>query len=71
MSNSAWSDMEKGCSILKLHDKCPNLKCNCQKIITFTPNQYMLEEGSIKNKLKTYLKVLRKLGRNFQNRLQI
>ena len=44
-------------NILRLHDKCPNPKCNCQKIITFTPNQYMLEGGSIKSKLQ---KIFRK-----------
>ena len=27
-------------------------KCNCQKIITFTPKQFVLEGGSIKNKLQ-------------------
>ena len=50
MSSAAWSDLNKECTILKLHDKCPNPKCNCQKIITFTPKQYMLEGGSIKSK---------------------
>ena len=54
MSSSACSDLNKDCNILKLHDKCPNPKCNCQKIITFTPNLYMLEGGSIKSKLKKF-----------------
>ena len=52
MSDLAWSDLNKDCSILKLHDKCPNPKCNCQMVITFTPHQYMLEGGSIKSKLQ-------------------
>ena len=52
MSNQAWTDLNKDCNILKLHDKCPNPKCNCQKIITFTSHQYMLEGGSIKSKLQ-------------------
>ena len=52
MSNSAWTDLNSQGNILKLHDKCPNSKCNCQKIITFTPHQYMLEGGSIKSKLQ-------------------
>ena len=39
MSNSAWTDLNSQCNILKLHNKCPNPKCNCQKIITFTPHQ--------------------------------
>ena len=52
MSNSAWTDLNSQGNILKLHDKCPNPKCGCQKIITFTPKQYMLEGGSIKSKLQ-------------------
>ena len=51
MSNSAWCDLNSKGIILKLHDKCQNPKCNCQKIITFTPHQYMLDGGSIKIKL--------------------
>ena len=52
MSNSAWTDLNSKGNILKLHDKCPNPKCGCQKIITFTPHQYLLEGGSIKSKLQ-------------------
>ena len=52
MSNSAWTDINSKGNILKLHDKCPNPKCGCQKVITFTPNQYMLEGRSIKSKLQ-------------------
>ena len=52
MSNSAWCDLNKNCAVLKLHDMCHNPKCICQKQITFTPNQFQLEGGSIKNKLK-------------------
>ena len=55
MSNSAWCDLNSKGNILKLHDKCSNLKCNCQKIITFTANQYMLEGVSIKSKLQKIL----------------
>ena len=56
MSNQAWTDINSQGNILKLHDKCPNPKCNCQKIITFTPHQYMLEGGSIKSKLQKIFK---------------
>ena len=56
MSSSAWCDLNSNGNILKLHDKCPNPKCNCQKINTFTPNQNMLEGGSIKRKLKSVFK---------------
>ena len=31
MSNSAWTDLNSKGNILKLHDKCPNPKCGCQK----------------------------------------
>ena len=33
-----------------------NPECGCQKIITFTPHQYMLEGGSIKSKIQKILK---------------
>ena len=56
MSNLAWTDLNSKGNILKLHDKCPNPKCNVQKIITFTPHQYMLEGGSIKSKLQNFFK---------------
>ena len=60
MSNSAWTDLNTQGNILKLHDKCPNPKCGCQKIITFTPHQYMLEGGSIKSKLQKIFKGTKK-----------
>ena len=47
-SNSAWTDSISKGKIFKLHDKCPNPKGGCRKIITFTPHQSMLEGGSIK-----------------------
>ena len=52
MSNCAWCDLNKNCTVLKLHAMCHNPKCKCQKMITFTPNQFQLEGGSIKSKLK-------------------
>ena len=52
MSNSAWCDLNNKVDIFKLHDKCPNPKCNSQKIITFTPHQYLLEGGLIKCELQ-------------------
>ena len=56
MSNSAWTDLNSQGDILKLLDKCPNPKRGCQKIITFTSHQYMLEGGSIKSKLQKIFK---------------
>ena len=52
MSNSAWTDLNSKGNKMKLHDKCPNLECGCQKVITSTPHQYMLEGGSTKSKLQ-------------------
>ena len=65
MSNSAWCDLNKNCTVLKLHDMCHNPKCKCQKMITFTPNQYMLEGGSIKSKLRKVFKGTQTAWNNF------
>ena len=56
MSNSAWCDFNKDCTVLKLHDMYHSPKCNCQKQITFTPKQFQLEGGSIKSKLQKKVK---------------
>ena len=55
MSSSAWCDLNKNCTVLKLHDMCHNPKCKCQKQITFTPKRFQLEGGSIKTKLQKIL----------------
>ena len=52
MSNSAWLDLNKICTVLKLHDMCYNPKRKCQKKITFGPNQFQLEGSGIKNTMK-------------------
>ena len=56
MSNSAWCDLNKNCTVLNLHDMCHNLKCKSQKQNTFTPKQFQLEGGSIKSKLQKIFK---------------
>ena len=56
MSNSAWCDLNKICTVLKLHDMCHNPKCKCQKQITFTPNQFQLEGAGFKSKLEKIFK---------------
>ena len=56
MSNSAWCDLNKNCTVLKLHDMCHNPKCKCQKQITFSPNQFQLQGAGFKNKLKSIFK---------------
>ena len=63
MSNSAWTDLNSKGNTLKLHDKC--LKCGCQKIITFTPHQYMLEGGSIKSKQQKIFRGTKKARDSF------
>ena len=51
LSNSAWTDLNKDNSILKLHDMCANRNCDCQKMLTFTPKAiYAWKEGLYKNK---------------------
>ena len=52
MSNSVWCDLNKNCTVLKLHDMCHNPKCKCQKYITFSPNQFQLEGAGFKNTMK-------------------
>ena len=56
ISKSAWCDLNSKGDILKLNDKCPNPKFNCQKKITITPRQYMLERGSTRKKLKSFFR---------------
>ena len=65
MSNSAWCDLNKNCTVLKLHDMCHNPKCKCQKQITFSPNQFQLEGAGFKNTIKKNLKDLKQHGINF------
>ena len=65
MSNSAWCDLNKNCTLLKLHDMCHNPKCKCQKQTIFTPKQFQLEGGSIKSKLQKKSEEQKQLGIGF------
>ena len=56
MSNSAWCDLNKNFTVLKLHDMCHNPKCKCHKQITFSPNQFQLEGARFKNTMKKIFK---------------
>ena len=56
VSNSAWCDLNKNCTVLKFHDMCHNPKCKCQKQITFSPNQFQLEGAGFKNTIKKIVK---------------
>ena len=56
MSNSSWWDLNKNCTVLRLHDMCHNPKSKCQKQITFSPNQFQLEGDGFKNTMKKIFK---------------
>ena len=56
LSNSAGCDLNKNCTLLKLHDMCHNRKCKCQKMNTFSPNQFQLEGAGFKNTMKKIYK---------------
>ena len=56
MSSSAYCDINSKGDILKLHDKCPNPKCNCQKIITLHLIIICLKVDRSKVSFKKFLK---------------
>ena len=56
MTNSAWCDLNKNCTVLNLHYMCHNPKCKCQKQITFSPRQFQLEGSGFKNTMKKIFK---------------
>ena len=65
LSNSAWCDLNKNCTVLKLHDMCHNPKCKCQKQITFSPNQFQLEGAGFENTMKKMFKGSQTAWNNF------
>ena len=65
MKNSAWCDLNKKCTVLKLHDMCHNPKHNCQKQITFTPKQFQLEGAGFKKNHEKIFKGNEKMWNNF------
>ena len=65
MSKSAWSDLNKNCTVLKLHDMCHNPKCKCQKQINFTPKEFQLEGVSIKSKQQKIFRGTQTAGKKF------
>ena len=56
MSNSAWCDLNKNCTVLKLHDMYHTPKCKCQKQLFFNPNHFQLEGAGVKNTMKKNFK---------------
>ena len=69
LSKSAWCDLNDKGDILIQYDKCPNRKCNFQKIVTFTPHQHTLWGGSIKSKLQKTFRGTQTVGINFSSQL--
>ena len=67
MSNSTWCDLNKNCTVLKLHDTCHNPKCNCQEQFTFTPKQFQLKVSGFKNTMKKFFKGTEKCGKILLN----
>ena len=64
MTYSAWCDLNKKCTVLRLPDMCPNSQCICQKQITFSRGYFQMEGGSKKSKLPK-IKRHKVLGLNF------
>ena len=56
MSNSAWCDLNKNCTDLKLHDMCYNPNCKCQKQISVSSEQFQLDGNGFKSTLKKIFK---------------
>ena len=56
MSNSAWCELNKNCTLLKLHDFGHNPKCKCQKETIFSPNHIQLEGAGFTNTMKKVVK---------------
>ena len=65
MSNLSWCDLNNKGNLLKVHDMCPYHKCECQKQLTFTPNQFQLEGAGFKNTIKRNFKGTEKVWNNF------
>ena len=64
-SNSAWCDLNKNRTVLKSYDMCHNLKCKCQKQITFSPKQLHLEGAGFTNTIKKTFHGFKQIGINF------
>ena len=56
MSNSAWCDLKKDCTVLMLHELCHNPKCNCRKQTALTRKQFQLEGSGFKIWMKKKFK---------------
>ena len=54
MSNLPWCDSKIEGDFLKVHDLCLNPNCKRRKQITFTPNQFHLEEPDFEKQGKNF-----------------
>ena len=64
MSDTVWCELNNRSNLFKLHDKCPNNKCSCQKLTTFTPRQSQMEGAGYKNTMKEILEETEKVWKN-------
>ena len=56
MSNIAWCDLNKDCTVLTLRDMCRNTKCSSQKQIIFNRKQFQLEGAGFTHTRKKIFK---------------
>ena len=49
MSNLPWIDLRNGFNVLRLHDVCGKSGCKCQKQLSSSSRQYMLESSGFGN----------------------
>ena len=52
MSKSAWCDLNNKVDLLKIHDRCPNNKYSCQKLITSSAKHFQTEGSVFKSNLQ-------------------
>ena len=64
VSSSAWCDLNKNCTVLKLLDMGHNPKSNCQIQNTFTTEEFQLQGRLNKSKLQNFLRGHKLLGIN-------
>ena len=69
MSNQAWTDLNSKGNILKLHDKCPNPKCGCQKIIPSHHINICSKVDRLKANYNNFSEERKKLGIAFLSQL--
>ena len=50
---------------LKLHNKCPNNKCNCKKEVKFTPKQFHFGNNRFKGTIRKIFKGSKNVWDNF------